>query len=380
MEQPYSVSQSLTTLFKTFPRTQAFTELFGLTLPVIQAPMAGADNHALAIETAASGAMGSRGMGYASASHIRETIIALREQTSHYNINVFIPDASLYPWPKDDMKHRVDKLRQHLQPYYQSLGLSQLPLDDIDIPQLFSEQLAVIMEEKIPCLSFAFGLLDEATITQCHQQGTKVMGTATTVQEAKSLEKSGCDAIVVQGLEAGGHRGGFSSTSLKGQMPLLALLGELKDDIHIPMIAAGGIRDGARAYDCFQAGASAVQIGSALLVCSDCTSISQAYQQLMRKASSDQIQTTPAISGRQAQGIRNRLFKTMQMFYDAHPDERLPYPLPHLLTATLRKFAAEQNHADWVAAWCGVHTTPFHEGTLHTFLQQLIVDASLSCR
>jgi len=363
-----------------FPHVKNFLIHFQLDLPIIQSPMAGADDNSLAIKVSALGGLGSRGMGYTSADKINETIYTLRKKTPRFNINLFIPDPQFPGLSHQEITYRVQHLKKYLEPYYKQLNLSHLPFEYLDLHRLYAEQLDIVIKEKVPYLSFAFGQLDSQVMGQLHKNGTRVIGTATTVSEAKILEAIGCDAIVVQGLEAGGHRGGFVAHDLTGQMPLLTLLEALKGKINIPLIAAGGIRDSQSAFKCFSAGASALQIGSAFLACHDCSSTNDSYKKMLRHTLADNVSITPAISGRNARGIHNDLFKVMQDFYDRYPEYRLPYPIPHLVTGPLRTQANKTNQAAWIAAWSGIGSPSLGATSIDAFVTTLIEQTAEACR
>ena len=363
---------SLHRMLAHFPQVWHMMQHFDMKLPIIQAPMAGVDNQALAIKIAALGGMGARAMGYTAPVAMQHVIATLKSITNHFQINLFLPDPALADIHASDLDASIQHLQQYLAPYYAHIGLTMPTFKYTDIHILFKQQLDLAIEQKVPCLSFAFGLPDAAIITRCHNADIKVIATATTIHEAKALAHIGCDAIVVQGLEAGGHRGGFVAGDLTGQLPLLTLLQALKPVIKIPMIAAGGIRDAKKAYACFEAGASALQIGTALLACSDCDAISGSYRQLLLDTPESDILITPAISGRCARGIHNTLFKIMQTFYEMPPHARLPYPFPHLLTAPLRAHSASINEAAWIAAWSGVDEVKLKCTTIQHFLDALL--------
>lgn len=358
--------------FTYFTQVQDFLKCFHLQLPIIQAPMAGADNNALAIKVATLGAMGSRGMGYTKPSVIKEAILQLKQATKIFQINLFLPSKTLPSHQTDTLNEKIKHLHYYLKPYYEQFGLDNSPFKFIDIHDLFKQQLQVALDLKVPYLSFVFGLPKKEVVDSCHAAGIKVIATANTIAEAKALEEVGCDAMVLQGLEAGGHRGGFLADDLTGQMPLLDLLTAVKPVISIPMIAAGGIRDQQKMFACFERGASAVQIGTALLACHDCDAISESYRQRILHADTKDISITAAISGRCAQSIHNKLFHIMQRYHDNYPDKRLPYPLPQLLTAPLRAHAAKIDNAEWVSAWSGIDETKLKAVTIaeciHAFL------------
>ncbi len=367
-------------IVKLFPQVKKFLTAFGLRIPIIQSPMAGADNNTLACDVAESGGMGSRGMGYLPAARMQHEIQVLKAQTDYFTINLFIPDASMNNISSNNFKEKSGRLIEHLAPYYRQFELPLPSLFDTDLQQLFLEQIDIVLREKIQSLSITFGRLPKHLFTKLKAQGATITATATTLDEAMILDCEGYDAIVAQGLEAGGHRGSFSPRSLEGQMKTIPLVKTMRSSgIKTPIIAAGGVRDGKKFFECLSAGASAVQIGTGFLACENCTSIPKAYQKLLRAHLNDIIEITPAISGRNARGIQNKLFLTMKQYYNQYPESRLPYPVPHFITGPLRAAAAKKNDADWIATWSGCDSASLPTNTISAYIQRLLNDVADLC-
>jgi nitronate monooxygenase len=179
-------------------------------------------------------------------------------------------------------------------------------------------------------------------------RGMFVMGTATTVAEAVSLETAGVDAIVAQGSEAGGHRGTFAGPFEAGLVGTMALVPQVVDAVSLPVIASGGIMDGRGIAAALALGAQAVQMGTAFLTCHE-AGIPDAYKEAILKAHEDETRLTRAFSGRPARGIVNRFMTEI----DRTAESILPFPLQNALTRPLRSAAAKQGRAEFLSLWAG---------------------------
>lgn len=361
-------------LKRRFPQVGKFVDTFKLKLPIIQAPMAGVDDNDLALQIAELGGLGSRGVGYSTIALMKETINQLRNQSSVCNINLFIPESEIFDCIQTENQHSIAMLEKYLQPYYQLLNIPFQPFLGFDPHLHFEEQVKLVIAEKVPILSVTFGKLSPDIINACRNNNIKIIATATTVDEARELALNGCDAIVAQGLEAGGHRGSFNPTSLEDQKETVNLVQSISNAIDVPIIAAGGIRTGKHIIECLSAGASAVQLGTSLLVCTSLQTIPPSYRQLLLESEHQDISITCAISGRNAQGVHNELFKIMQKYHDQFPQHRLPFPYPHLITAPLRAAANKQMNAAYIAAWSGKSAQPLATCSLSKLIENLIVD------
>ncbi len=195
------------------------------------------------------------------------------------------------------------------------------------------------------------GNLPADTIGAIKARNMFVVGTATTVDEAIALEASGVDAIVAQGSEAGGHRGTFGKDYVSGLVGGICLVPQVVDAVHVPVIASGGIMDGRGIVAALALGASAVQMGTAFLVCHE-SAAPEAYKDAILKAHEDQTRITRAFSGRAARGIQNR-FMTEVEFDQDNDGAILPFPLQNMLTRPLRAEAAKQGRAEFLSLWAG---------------------------
>lgn len=236
--------------------------------------------------------------------------------------------------------------------------------------QSFEEQTNVLIEEKIPVFSFTFGTLNSIWIDQFQKNSTILMGTATTLAEARVLEESGIDFIVTPGSEAGGHRGTFLCKAEDALISLMSLIPQLMDQIKIPIIAAGGIMDGKGISAAINLGVSGVQMGTAFLTCSE-SSIPEIYKQTLLKQRQDNTVLTRAFSGKLARGIRNK-------FIDRINNKKmniLDYPVQNALTNAMRKKAAEKNNIDFMSMWAGQSVTLCRDITAGELIDVLILEA-----
>ena len=310
------------------PGSTEFMKRLDLSNPVIQAPMAGAGTPALAIAASRAGSLGSLGVALMSPDAIGEAIGEIRNATKGpFNINLL-----LVPPPNSD-KARIDRMRERLRPHCERIGIDPATIPPLSPPPFgFDEQLEIVMQENVPVVSFAFGIPDTASIKRLKSRGTFVIGTATSVIEARMLTDAGVDAVVAQGLEAGGHRATFAHDFEDGMVSLPSLVGEIERAIELPVIASGGISDATQIARIMERGAQAVQIGTLFLACDE-NAIPGAYRSGVLKGGETVV--TRAYTGRPARALRTAF--TDELGDDAEiPD----FPIQALLTAPLRDAAA----------------------------------------
>jgi nitronate monooxygenase len=323
---------------------QSFLEAFGIKHPIIQAPMAGVTTPEFVAASSESGILGSIGAGYLSAAETRQFIQKVKKLTNRpFAVNLFIPEEN------DLSENQLHQANQALQPYRDQLGV---PTHNRSFAKSeFDLQVQVCLEEDVKICSFTFGLPNEKTIQSLKVHEIFLVGTATTVEEAKLAEKMGMDAVVIQGCEAGGHRGSFHGELQL--IPLHELLKKTFSQVQIPMIAAGGIADRSRMDAALALGAEAVQIGTALLASNE-SGAHPVYKEAVLNATPNSTDFTKAFTGKMARGIRNRLMIEMENQSIA------PYPFQHELTKAIRTEAARQGVSDYMSLWAGVNV---HEST-----------------
>jgi nitronate monooxygenase len=318
------------------------TRRFGLEHPIIQAPLAGGgDTPALVAAVAEAGALGFVGAAYLTPAQITETARAVRERTNRpFGISLFAPQP---PPAMEDPGRALARVA----PYFAELGLMP-PEPPRPVADPFDDQLAAALESGAAAFSFTFGLLPAGAIASIKARGMFLLGTATTVEEALALERAGADAVVVQGSEAGGHRGTFAVDVRAGMVGTIALVPQVADAVRVPVVASGGIMDGRGIAAALALGAAAVQMGTAFLTCEE-AGVPDAYKQAILGAREDGTRLTRAFSGRHARGIVNRFMTEV----DADPAAILPFPLQNALTRPLRAEAAKQGRAEFLSLWAG---------------------------
>jgi len=324
------------------------TELFGIDLPVIQAPMAGAQGSALAIAVANAGGLGSLPGAMLSAAGLRAELTAIRAGTSRpVNVNFFCHRMPAADAARELAWHAL------LAPYRAELGIdNEQPAVAAARRPFNAETLDVLREFRPPVLSFHFGLPDDALLAPARAWGARILSTATTVDEALWLEAHGADAIIAQGLEAGGHRGHFLDHDLTRQMGTMALVRQLVTCVRVPVIAAGGIADAQGVAAALALGAAGVQVGTAFLRCPEAT-ISELHRAALSQPGAVHTALTNLFSGRPARGIVNRLMRELGYLHPAAPE----FPQAGNAIAALRAAAERLGSADFSPLWAGQNTS-----------------------
>ena len=313
--------------------------------PIIQAPMAGgATTFELVSAVSEAGALGFVGAAYLSGDQIAQAARAVRGRTSRpFGINLFAPvePARLPSDPRPALAALAD--------YHTELGLPAPSVPERAAPE-FDEQLAATLESRASAFSFTFGLLPSDVISSVKGHGIFVLGTATTVDEALTLERAGVDAIVAQGSEAGAHRGTFGDASFAAAMiGTMALVPQIVDAVAIPVVASGGIMDGRGIAAALALGAGAAQMGTAFLTTEE-SGCPRAYKDAILAARETDTRVTRAFSGRAARGIVNRFMNEVE---SRGPSANLGYPFQNALTRSLRSESARQNRPEFLSLWAG---------------------------
>ena len=322
------------------PFETAFTRRLGLRTPILQAPMAGgSDSVELAAAVSNAGGLGLFGCAYLTPDQILQAARAIRGLTDRpFGLNLFTP------WEDPGSPDPAAALAA-MTPYFAELGL-QAPTAPAPQSLTFDDQFDAILESGAAVFSFTFGLPPAGCIEAAHERGIEVIGTATTIEEAVKVAAIGCDAVVAQGAEAGGHRGTFAGPVEDALVGTLALVPQVVDALANPVIAAGGIMDGRGLAAALALGAQAVQLGTVFLTCDE-AGASAAYRLQIMRAHEDETALTRAFSGRAARGIVNRLMR------ETPPEAILPFPLQNVLTRALRAEAARQGRAEFLSLWAG---------------------------
>jgi nitronate monooxygenase len=319
-------------------------QLLGIELPIIQAPMAGSQGSALAIAVSNAGALGSLPCAMLSADVMRKELETITAHTSKpYNVNFFCHTP---PAPQPE---REAAWRKVLTPYYAEFEIDPAHIPDGPGRNPFNASAADVLSEFKPAVvSFHFGLPSAELLARARGWGAKIISSATTVNEARWLEAHGVDAIIAQGLEAGGHRGLFLSHELTTQMGTFALLPQIVRAVNVPVIAAGGIADAAGVIAAMALGAAGVQIGTAYLLCPEANT-STVHREALQSEAARHTALTNLFSGRPARGIVNRVMRELGAIHAAAPT----FPLATTAIAPLRAQAEVMGSGDFSPLWSG---------------------------
>ena len=316
------------------------TRLFGVEHPVVQAGMAGGPTTPrLVAAVSGAGGLGTLGAAYMTPGAIRTAVAEIRALTQEpFAVNLFVPEpfnASLYD---------PEEIRASLAGYREDLGI-EAP-EEISFVQSFEDQLAVVLEERVPVFSFTFGVPDEEHLDALRVAGIATVGTATTVREAVAVEAAGVDAVTAQGAEAGGHRGTFLGPYEGGLVGTMALVPQVVDAVGIPVLAAGGIMDGRGLAAALALGADGAQMGTAFLACPE-SGAHEGYKRAVLAATEEETTVTRAFSGKAARGLKNRF--TEEMAGEVVPG----YPVQNAHTRDIRAAAAAAGRTEFMSLWSG---------------------------
>jgi len=323
-------------------------DLFGVALPIVQAPMANSSGIDMAVAVAEAGGLGSFPCAGLSDDKVREGFAAIRSRTTKpINLNFFCHDA-----PEQDLAREAAWL-ERLAPYYRELGV-EMPTPPLKATiYRFTDATCATVEALRPeVVSFHFGLPASGLLARVKQAGCKVISTATTRREALFLAERGVDAIIAQGAEAGGHRGMFIETDVATQIGAFALVQQIVQAVKVPAIAAGGIGDGRGIAAAFALGAAGVQIGTAYLGCPEATT-SALHKAALAEPGRETV-IADVLSGRPARGVINRFIREQGLIDPAHP----AYPLATPALAPLRKAAEANGSGDFSWFWSGQGAPP----------------------
>jgi nitronate monooxygenase len=319
-------------------------QLFGIDVPIIQAPMAGVQGSALAIAVSNAGALGSLPCAMLSPEGLAQELAAIHAQTLRpFNVNFF---CHVTP-PLD--ADRDAAWRAALTPYYREFGIDASSIKPGPGRAPFCAESAAILEAAKPrVVSFHFGLPSDDLLARVRATGATILASATTVDEARWLERRGADAIIAQGIEAGGHRGMFLSDDLTTQVGTFALVPQVVHAVRVPVIAAGGVADAAGVKALLALGATAVQVGTAFLRCPEATT-SAIHRAALACDASRHTAITNVFTGRPARGIVNRIVRELGPI-SAHAPA---FPLATAALAPLRAAAERRGSGDFSPLWSG---------------------------
>ncbi|MGW0178504.1 nitronate monooxygenase [Nocardia sp. NPDC003345] len=315
--------------------------LADLAVPLIAAPMAGGPSTPeLVVSAAEAGGLGFLAAGYKTPEGVAEQIRAVRARTpAPFGVNLFVPQENSFD------TEAVGRYREELRETAGRYGIEPPPVRERDDDR-FGEKVDLLVDQRVPVVSLTFGLPSEQTVARLRAAGTAVIATVTGLAEARLAEAAGVDALCVQGPDGGGHRATFGIGDEPGTTPLHTLLDEITGRSPLPVIAAGGIGDGAAIAAALAHGAAAVQLGT-LLLRSPESGAKAAHKDALVDPRFTETVVTRAFSGRPARGLANR-------FIAAHDAEApAAYPQLHHLTSPVRAAAAEAGVPDDMALWAG---------------------------
>lgn len=326
----------------------AFTTLVRVDLPILLAPMAGPGTAELAIAVSEAGGLGALPCAMSSAEVIERDLSVIRQRTARpINVNFFChrkpePDAA-----------RDARWKARLAPYYGEMGLDpEVPISVAERRPFDDAACALVERFRPQVVSFHFGLPDAPLLTRVKATGAIVISSATTAAEARWLEANGCDAVIAQGFEAGGHRGIFLDgdpiTALATQAGTMALVPQVVDAVRVPVIAAGGISDARGIAAAFALGASAVQVGSAYLHCPE-AKVHAGHRAAFKSAADNSTAVTNVYSGRPARGIINRMMREVGPISPDAP----AFPNAAVASTPLRAKAEGAGSVDFTPLWAG---------------------------
>lgn len=318
----------------------AFAELTGIEYPIVQGPFGGGLSTVELLGTVSDGGgLGSFGAHILDGPGILDLVAECRARTRRpFNINLWVPQSG-----EPTTLAAADATR--LRPYYNALGIE--PPTDIVTPD-YAGQLAAVLESAPPVVSFVMGIPDAGFIADAHKRGIRLIGTATTVDEAVAVEAAGLDAVVASGSDAGGHRGAFLRPVHESLVGTFSLVPQVARAVAIPVVAAGGIADGRGVGAAMALGAVAVQVGTGFLATTQ-SGASPAHRTVLRSEQARTTVLTRLFSGRTARGISNRFIRDMAPFEDEVP----AYPAQNTLMVPIRRHAARHGDPELLNLWSG---------------------------
>jgi nitronate monooxygenase len=343
-----------------------FIKLSGIELPIIQAPMAGSALSDMVVAVSEAGGLGSLACALLSVENARKELEIIRQKTSRpINANFFCHQP-----PPEDHAREIN-WRQRLDAYYIELDAETNTSIPSSARATIDEKMCdLVAEFRVKVVSFHFGLPGKDLLLRFRKTGAKILSSATSVSEARWLEDQGCDAIIAQGFEAGGHRGMFLTEDISTQVGTMALVPQIVDAVKVPVIAAGGIADGRGILAAFALGAAAVQIGTAYLQCPE-SQISPLYRQALKGTKDNDTAITNVFTGRPARAIANRFVREVGPMSDIAPK----FPLAAAALAPIRAKSELAGSSDFTPMWSGQSARLGRELPAAELTKQLAADA-----
>ena len=322
----------------------ALQQLLRTELPIVQAPMAGVQDSRLTVAVTGVGTLGSLPCAMLSLDSLHDELTTIKKRTDKpFNVNLFchtppVPDSQ-----------REAAWREALAPYFSEYGIDAGSISAGTGRAPFSHEVADVLETFKPSVvSFHFGLPSPELLARVRGWGANILSTATTVPEARWLDARGVDAVVAQGLEAGGHRGMFLTDDVTTQMGTFALLPQIVSAVDVSVIAAGGIADAKGVAAAMALGAAGVQIGTAYLLCSEATT-STVHRKALKSEAAQHTALTNLFTERPSRGIVNRVMRELGPMSAVAPE----FPTATAAIAPLRAKTENRGYGDFSPLWCG---------------------------
>jgi nitronate monooxygenase len=325
-------------------RDRRLLDLFGIEHPIIQAPMAGVVSPQMAIAAAEAGALGAIPAAMLTPETLRTELQVVKQGTGRpISVNFFVHDE-----PSPDAAREAGWRRQ-LEAYYSELGLAADAGKNAPTRAPFTAAMCdVVLEFKPKLVSFHFGLPDAALLKRVKDAGLLVTSSATSAEEARWLEDHGCDVVIAQGNEAGGHRGMFLNDDIARQAGTMALVPQVVDAVKVPVIAAGGIGDGRGIVAALALGAAGVQVGTAFLLTPEAKT-SALHRTALKQAHDNSTTLTNVFTGRPARGIVNRYVREVGPMSPHAPQ----FPLAAGASQPMRTAGEAKGSSDFTPLWSG---------------------------
>jgi len=319
-------------------------DLLGIEYPIVQAPMASTSTPQLAVAVSEAGGLGSLGHAYTQPDGMRADAAAVRAQTSRpFGVNLFAAPQPVEP-PLAQQAEALAAVR----PVFEQQGVPAPSRVPPPYAPALEAQLEAVCDLRPPVFTIHLGEIPPAMLARIRGLGIRLGSAATSVREARYFEGLGADFIIAQGGEAGGHRGTFLGSWEHAMTGTLALVRQVVRAVRVPVVAAGGIMDGAGIAAVLALGAQAAQLGTAFVVCAE-SAAPDVHRKAITAMDGDETTITRAFSGKPARGVRNRFTEMAER--EGWP--LLPFPAQNKLTVPLRQASAKAGSADFYSAWSG---------------------------